>query len=122
MNECLFMSTMNAYCVPSGKGVSLTKLQKCHNKEGSLQCFQWLAEEAVASGLEPQPLFLHGSVALKESPKPSEFGVYDHLAPRLSHSQCRLSSLTRVFSFNKRLLHACCVPGPRQSTKDTAIS
>lgn len=92
------MSTMNAYCVPSGKGVSLTKLQKCHNKEGSLQCFQWLAEEEVASGLEPQPLFLHGSVALKESPKLSEFSVYDHLAQCLSHSAASVLSSMFIHS------------------------
>lgn len=60
------MPTVNAYCVPSRKGVSLTKLQKCDRKRSLCSGF---AEVAVTSGLGSQPLFLLGSVALRESPR-----------------------------------------------------
>lgn len=75
MNECLFMPTINAHGVPGGKGVSLTKLQKRDSKGVSLQFFSGFAEEAVASGLRPQPLFLLSCVALREPPKLSELNV-----------------------------------------------
>lgn len=69
MNGGLLKPTINAHCVPSRKGISLTKVQKC-NGQGVSVFFS-----PVASQKKQCFLLLLSCVALRESLKLSELNV-----------------------------------------------